>query len=92
MTSIFRAYDIRGVYPSEINENVVYKTALAYRKILPKAKEIVVARDMRLSSPALFESLTRGLMDAGFNVIDIGMVPVSVFYLRLRITKKTEAL
>ena len=88
MTSIFRAYDLRGVYPSEINENVVYKTALAYRKILPKAKEIVVARDMRISSPALFESLTRGLMDAGFNVIDVGMVPVSVFYFTIAHYKK----
>ncbi|MCK5233386.1 MAG: phosphomannomutase/phosphoglucomutase [Candidatus Aenigmarchaeota archaeon] len=88
MSSIFRSYDIRGIYPSEINEDVVYKTALAYRKILPKAKEIVVARDMRLSSPALFESLTRGLMDAGFNVIDIGMVPVSVFYFAIAHYKK----
>ncbi len=88
MASIFRSYDIRGIYPSEINEEIVYKAALAYRRILPQAKEIVVARDMRLSSPALFESLTRGLMDAGFNVIDVGMVPVSVFYFAIAHYKK----
>ena len=88
MSSIFRSYDIRGVYPSEINEDVVYKTAFAYRRVLPQAKEIVVARDMRISSPALFESLTRGLMEAGFNVIDVGMVPVSVFYFAIAHYKK----
>lgn len=88
LPSIFRAYDIRGVYPSEINEEITYKIALAYRKILPEAKEIVAARDMRISSPALFSSLARGLNDAGFNLTDVGMVPAPVFYFAIAHWKK----
>jgi len=77
--SIFRSYDIRGVYPEAINECLAEKVGFAVVKHL-KAKEVVVGRDMRLSSPVLFASLVRGINQAGADVVDIGMVPTPVTY------------
>lgn len=76
---IFRAYDIRGKYPIELNEELAYKIGVAVAEYL-KAKEIVIGRDMRLSSPSLFKSLTEGITDIGINVIDIGMVSTPMVY------------
>ncbi|MFH1287740.1 MAG: phosphomannomutase/phosphoglucomutase [bacterium] len=73
MESIFKAYDIRGIYPSEINEENAYKIGQAFIQFLGK-KEIVVGYDMRLSAHVLFDALSKGIVDAGGTVIDIGMV------------------
>src|SRR4030042_6276410 len=70
---IFKAYDIRGVYPTEINEDAAYKIGRATVTHLG-CEKIVVGRDMRASSPALFEAFARGANDQGADVIDIGMV------------------
>lgn len=70
---IFKAYDIRGVYPSEINEDAAYAIGRALVVFL-ECKRIVVGRDMRQSSPALFEAVTRGITDQGADVLDIGLV------------------
>lgn len=78
-SSIFRSYDIRGIYPEAINEHVAEKIGFAVAKHL-KAKEVIVGRDMRLSSPALFKALVKGINYAGANVVDIGMVPTPVTY------------
>ena len=77
--SIFRAYDIRGVYPEEINEETVYEIGRAYVKFL-KARKIIVGRDCRLSSPSLFKALTKGIRDQGANVIDVGLVSTPMLY------------
>ncbi len=77
--SIFRAYDIRGVYPEEINEETVYEIGRAHVKFL-QAKKIVVGRDCRLSSPSLFKALTRGIRDQGAKVIDVGLVSTPMLY------------
>jgi len=77
--SIFRSYDIRGIYPSEINEEAVEKIGRAVVAYL-KPKQVVVGRDMRLSSPSLHRALLKGITEAGANVIDIGMVPTPVTY------------
>ena len=79
MSSIFKAYDIRGVYPTEINEEMVYKIGRATVVFL-KAKTIAVGRDARVSSPALFESFTKGVMDQGCNVIDLGVISTPMVY------------
>ncbi|MBN2367826.1 phosphomannomutase/phosphoglucomutase [Candidatus Woesearchaeota archaeon] len=77
--SIFKAYDIRGVYPGEINEELVYKIGRAYvLKFNPK--KVTVGRDMRTSSPALFEALVKGITDQGCNVTDIGLVSTPMMY------------
>jgi len=77
--SIFKAYDIRGVYPDPLNEEVAYAVGRAFVKLLA-CEEVVVGRDMRLSSPAIKEHLIRGLTEQGADVVDIGMVGTDQYY------------
>lgn len=77
--SIFKAYDIRGIYPAEIDEDACYKIGQAFAALL-KAKKVVVGRDVRVSGPALFDFFTRGLRDHGVDVIDIGVVTTDMMY------------
>ena len=77
--SIFKAYDIRGIYPIQLNEETAYLVGKAIVEYL-KPKNIAVGRDMRLSSPALFESLTKGILQAGADVIDIGLCSTDELY------------
>ncbi len=76
---IFKSYDVRGIYPSEINEEAAEIVGRAAVQHL-KAKKIVVGRDVRLSSPALHRALLKGITEAGADVVDIGIVPSSVTY------------
>lgn len=83
--SIFKVYDIRGIYPSSLNEEVAYKVGRAYSEIIKRENpgikpSIAVGTDMRLSSPELKENLIKGLIDSGVNVTDIGMVSTPTFY------------
>lgn len=77
--TIFKPYDVRGVYPSEINEKIVYKIGRAFVTFL-KCKKIVIARDMRLSSDSLHNALIKGFIDQGADVIDIGLASTPMFY------------
>ncbi len=77
--NIFKAYDIRGVYPTEINEEAVYKIGRAYVEFLG-AKNIVIGCDIRESSPSLFEELKKGITDAGANVYDLGLATTPMLY------------
>ncbi|MGE5343315.1 MAG: phosphomannomutase/phosphoglucomutase [Candidatus Omnitrophota bacterium] len=77
--NIFHAYDIRGVYPTQIDEESVYQIAMGYASIF-KPKTVAVGMDARLSSPSLKESLIRGLVDSGIDVIDIGKVTTDMIY------------
>lgn len=76
---IFKAYDIRGVYPSEIDEDTAYAIGRATVTVLG-AKTLAVGRDARLSGPSLQEALIRGITDAGCDVISIGMVTTPMLY------------
>ncbi len=78
-TSIFRSYDIRGIYPEELNKETAFKIGQAFVEYT-KAEHIVVGRDMRISSPELFESLVRGITSQGANVYNIGLVPTEGVY------------
>lgn len=83
--SIFKAYDIRGVYQVDYDEELTYKLGYAYvalrRKELGRDNlKVVVARDMRLSSPSLQASLIKGLVEAGAEVINIGLASTPTFY------------
>jgi len=78
--TIFRAYDIRGIYPSEINEKVAYRVARSYAELYTQAKKIVVAQDTRLSSPSLVKAVVQGLLDGGKDVVDIGIAPDPIFF------------
>lgn len=78
-TSIFKAYDIRGIYPEQINGELVYKIAQAYAKFI-NPKTVAVGTDMRLSGQEFKEAAIRGLTDAGVNVVDIGLVSTDTLY------------
>ncbi len=77
--SIFKAYDIRGIYPTDLNEAAAYMIGRAFVTFLD-AQTVIVGRDMRLSGPAMFEALTRGITDQGADVADIGMVSTDQYY------------
>lgn len=77
--SIFKAYDIRGIYPTEFNEEVAYAIAQAYAKLLAP-KTVVLGRDVRLSGLVIFEAMKKGLIDHGVNVVDIGVVSTDMMY------------
>jgi phosphomannomutase len=76
---IFRAYDIRGVYPTDIDEEAYYRIAKAYTYLF-HPQTVVVGRDARESSPQLAESLISGFVDAGVDVIDIGGITTDMLY------------
>ena len=80
MSGIFKAYDIRGVYPGEINADVAEAIGRAYIEFTD-AKKVVVGRDMRPHSEPLFEGLSRGMLAQGADVIDLGLcsTPMSYF-------------
>jgi phosphomannomutase len=61
---IFKAYDIRGIYPTELNEETAYAIGRAFATFL-KVDTVIVGRDMRLSGPQIFDAVTRGLLDQG---------------------------
>src|SRR5256885_12715468 len=75
----FRAYDIRGVYPTDLDEDAYYRIAKAYTYLFhPQA--MVVGMDARESGPSLKKALTDGFVDAGVNVVDIGGITTDIIY------------
>lgn len=79
MEEIFKAYDIRGVYPEEINETIMEKIGFAYASYLNK-KSIVIGHDMRNSSPALSKAFSDGVRAFGSDVFDIGLATTPMLY------------
>ncbi|MBT4838503.1 MAG: phosphomannomutase [Methylococcales bacterium] len=84
--SCFKAYDIRGQIPTQLNEDVVYKIGCAYAEFL-KPEKVIVGHDMRLSSRSLTDSLIKGLTDYGVNVYDIGLCGTEEVYFATAHTK-----
>ncbi len=76
---LFKAYDIRGLVPSELNEGVARRIGYAFAKEL-SAKTLVVGRDMRSHSPVLQTAAIEGIRDAGCGVIDIGLASTPMAY------------
>jgi phosphomannomutase len=76
---IFKAYDIRGLYPSEINEVVAREIGRGYAAYL-NASEVGVSRDMRVSSPSIAAAFIDGVRMQGTSVIDLGMLPTDAMY------------
>ncbi len=77
--SIFKEYDIRGVYPSEIDEEMAYRIGHSIAKYM-KSKKLVVGMDGRLSSPSLARALINGILDEGVDVVDMGLASTPMFY------------
>ena len=86
--SIFKSYDVRGIYPSELNEQAAYAVGRAFVKLIAaknpskplRAISVVVGHDARLSSPTLFKALTQGLLAEGAKVTTIGQTPTEGVY------------
>lgn len=79
---IFKAYDIRGIYPSEINEDSAKRIGQAYVSFLTQEglKNVVVGADVRNSSPSLKKALIEGITSQGVNVFDIGTISTDMMY------------
>ena len=83
--SIFKAYDIRGIYPKDLDASTAYALGRAFSTLLLKRQgtkklKIAVGADMRLSSPELKENFMNGVADSGIDVDDIGCVSTPTFY------------
>lgn len=80
MAGIFKAYDIRGIYPEQLNEAMAEKIGRAYVEFTG-AKKVVIGRDMRPTSKPLFDAMAKGMTEQGADVIDLGMcsTPMSYF-------------
>lgn len=77
--SAFKAYDFRGVYNQDFDLETIYKFGYFLPQLL-EAKKILVGRDMRLSSPAMFDALSRGITDAGADVYNLGLCTTPMVY------------
>ena len=81
--NIFRAYDIRGKYPDEINEEITFKIGQAYGSYIQEKcgqKGCVVSHDNRLSSESLNTNLINGILSTGCNVYDYGLITTPMHY------------
>jgi phosphomannomutase len=77
--SIFKAYDVRGIYPTELNEQDFRAIGRAFVAYL-KARRICVGRDMRTSSPSLSAAFIAGAREQGADVVDLGMISTDMIY------------
>jgi len=91
MDAIFKAYDVRGVYPDQLNEEIAwcigYATAQFLRGQLsgidrtdPQLNSLAIGSDMRKSSPSLCQAFVEGALGGGMNVVDVGMIDTSQIY------------
>jgi phosphomannomutase len=76
---VFKAYDVRGIYPTELDEEGAYAIGRAYVEQF-EPRRIAVGRDMRLSSPPMQEAAMRGAADGGADVLDLGLVGTEMLY------------
>jgi len=75
----FKAYDARGKVPSELNSDIAYRVGRAYAEHI-KPKSVAIGRDNRLSSIELFDALSKGLLDSGVDVLDLGLGGTEAVY------------
>jgi phosphomannomutase len=85
--AIFKAYDVRGIYPDDMDEALAYRIGRGFARVLsdlqgppPSELRVAVGRDMRLSAPTMAEAYARGISDEGADVLDIGMVGTEMLY------------
>src|SRR6185436_1315017 len=85
--SIFKAYDVRGIYPDQMDERLAYRIGRAFARVLsdlqgppPSDLRVGVGRDMRLSASAMADAYARGIADEGADVVDVGMVGTEMLY------------
>jgi phosphomannomutase len=79
LRNVFKAYDVRGIYPDQLDEAGAYAIGRAYVEEF-EPRSLAVGRDMRVSSPSMAEAVVRGAAEAGADVIDLGMVGTEMVY------------
>lgn len=79
-SSIFKAYDIRGVFGQDFDETHAYQIAQGYVRTIKPKGQVVVGMDVRLSSEKIRQSVIKGLTDAGIDVLDIGLSSTEMYY------------
>lgn len=79
---IFREYDIRGKYPSDLNEDVAYTFGKSYGSYIRKfnSDKVLIGHDNRISSPILHKAVIQGIIDSGIDVVDLGLVTTPMYY------------
>ena len=75
----FKAYDVRGRVPDQLNEDIAYRIGRAYAEVI-KPQQVVVGHDIRLTSEAIKAAVSRGLMEQGVDVYDIGLCGTEEIY------------
>ena len=78
-STIFKSYDIRGIYPDQLNEDTAYKIGRGFVKYT-SAKKVAVGYDARISSPKLFKAFSEGIISQGSDLYNIGQVPTECLY------------
>jgi phosphomannomutase len=85
--TIFKAYDLRGIYPDQMDEELAYRIGRGFTRVLSVLQDVplpelrvAIGRDMRLSAPAMAEQYARGIADEGVDVLDVGMVGTEMVY------------
>jgi len=76
---VFKAYDVRGIYPSELDEDGAYRIGRAFVEVF-ETKRIAVGHDMRVSSPSMADAVIRGASEAGADVLELGLVGTEMVY------------
>src|SRR5580765_8194432 len=79
LTPIFKAYDVRGIYPDQLDEDAARRIGRAFAA-WSGAPRIVLGRDCRLSSPSLSAAFVEGVTDGGVSVVDIGLATTDMVY------------
>ena len=77
---IFKAYDIRGVYPGQIDKDIAYAIGQGYVSVIKPTKPVVIGYDVRLHSEELKDAMVQGLTNAGVDVVDIGLISTEMIY------------
>lgn len=79
-TSIFKGYDIRGIFPQDIDADLAYKIGQSYVAVASPEGKVVVGRDVRIHSEELHDRLVEGITDCGVGVIDVGLISTDMLY------------
>ena len=78
-TTGFGAYDVRGIYPESVNQELAYRVGRVFPDLF-NAKKVAIGHDIRLSGPTIADALTRGLTEAGADVYDVGQCGTEMIY------------
>ena len=80
--NIFRGYDIRGIYPTELDDETAYTVGLGFGSYIKSIGKTtcVIGHDNRLSSPSLYEALKTGILETGINIISLGLCTTPMYY------------